>query len=348
MFEKFERSILGSIGLHSIARPLATALGAAALALLVACGDESNPDAVAAFAEIEGKLKTASSVEELVERERAFEEALAATYATMRRFPSSEATSSLQGGGAIGELSIAKIEESLGQIKAVNAQALLSRAQAQVVRGREECGTYDCHVEALKGALSIVEKLTQKYWETETGAAIRTPVVIEGSAPQLPDLSVDNLRCMLATAEFESPFAQRLGEIRALEEKGDAEPNTTARLSIYSSAREQLSAIEQAAEANVARQVEAVAKPPVREAQPTDAIQAPRPVCEARSWTLDRLFRHKYKDETLHGVSATRLRDKALETMRMVTGSRASETRPAADTKTPAARQGADARPRAR
>jgi len=354
MIENFERSLSRSIGRHFIRRPLLTALGAAALMLLAACGDESNPDAVAAFGEVESKFAAAASVGDFVERERAFEEALAATYATMRRFPSSEATASLHGGGAVGELSIARIEDSLGQIKAVNAQALLARAQAQIARGREECATYDCHVEALKGALSIVEKLTQKYWETETGAAIRTPVVIDGSAPQLPDLSVENLRCLLSVAEFESPFALRLDEIRAMEEKGDAEPNTTAKLSIYGNAREKLAAIEEAAEANVARQVEAVAKPPVRELLPTDAIQAPKPVCEARSWTVDRLFRHKYKDETLHGVNATRLRDKALEAMRMVTGSRASEVRPANDArpateaKPPAARQGADARTRSR
>jgi hypothetical protein len=343
MVQNSERSLRNPFRL-----PVAAALSLAAALALAACGEEPSADAVAAFGEIETKLTASASVADPAERERAYEETLAATYATMRRFPSSKATSSLQRGGVVGNLSIAKIEEVLSQVKTVNAQALLARAQAQVARGREECSTYECHFDALKGALSIVERLTQKYWETETGASIRTPVIIEGAAPQAPDLSVDNLRCMLATAEYEAPFAPRLDEIRALEEKGDAEANATAKLSTYNRAREMLAAIEQATEANVARQAEPATKPPVREMQSTDAIQAPKPVCEGRSWTLERLFRHKYKDESLHGVNATRLRDKALETMRMVTGSRAGEKNPDAQTKPANNRQGSEARPQRR
>jgi hypothetical protein len=50
-------------------------------------------------------------------------------------------------------------------------------------------------------------------------------------------------------------------------------------------------------------------------------------VCQARSWTLDRLIRQRHGDGTLYGVNATRLRDKTLEAMRIVTGSRAPEPR---------------------
>jgi hypothetical protein len=230
--------------LRAVALP---AFGLAALTCLTACGDDQSPDAAAAFAEIEGRLKAVTAVADPVERERAYEEALAATYAAMRRHPSSEATATLHRGQAVGELSIPKIEESLGQMKAVNAQAMLARAQAQMIRGREECESYDCHIEALRGALAIVEKLTQKYWETETGASIRTPIVIDDGAAQLPDLAVENVRCQLATAETEAAFKPRLEEIRALEDKGDAESNTTAKLSFYSRAREKLTAIEQEA-----------------------------------------------------------------------------------------------------
>jgi hypothetical protein len=333
MAEIFERRIL-----RVLRGRLGRALAAAAISGLVACGEDSAMDAATAFGEIESKLQAASSVADPVERERAYEEALAAIYAAMRRHPSSEAAETLHRGQAVGTLSIPKIEESLGQAKSLNAQAMLARAQAQMIRGREECDTYDCHIEALRGALAIVEKLTQKYWETETGAAIRTPIVIDDGAAQLPDLAVENVRCLLATAEAEAAFKPRLEEIRALEDKGDAEANTTAKLSFYNRAREHLAAIESEAEALIAREVDTTAKPTVRDVQSIDAIPAPKPVCESRSWTLDRLFRHKYKAESIHGANATRLRDKTLEAARMVTGSRATETRTSAPVTQPRAR----------
>jgi len=320
-------------------RWIAAAISVLAIAGLAACGDDHNPEAANAFAEIVAKHQAAAASTNPLERERLHQEVLAAIYAAMRRYPSSDATEALERGEAVGELSIPRIEEALTRLKAVNAAALLAQAQAQFAKGQADCTTYECYLEALRGTLAIVEKLTQKYWETEAGAAIRTPIVIEeaeakddkkdkaNSLAQLPELSVDNMRCMIADAEVEAAFKPRLEEVRVLEERGDGEAGTPAKLASYTDAREKLAAVEREAEALVARRATA-GGPRTSDLQLGQALPAIHAVCQARSWTLDRLVRQRHGDGTLYGVNATRLRDKTLEAMRIVTGSRTTEPRP--------------------